>query len=155
MRRVALGVLLLLLVPVCSGGERNSGYKVSGDAIPAPLVQLDSDQTTPSPGEAVFVSREAGHCVLCHRVSRLNAPFQGDLGPELSDVGSRLTAGQIRYRLVDASQLNPNTIMPSYYRTDHLRQLPAEYRGKTLLSARQIEQLVVYLASLKDPMHGT
>jgi sulfur-oxidizing protein SoxX len=40
--------------------------------------------------------------------------------------------------------------MPSYYRTDHLRQLPAEYEGKTLLSARQIEQLVAYLASLKD-----
>lgn len=150
MKRAALGALLFLLVPGCSGDQRNLEYKVSGDAIPAPLVKLASDQSTPSPGEAVFVSRGAGHCVLCHRVSGLNTPFQGDLGPELSNVGSRLAPGQIRYRLVDASQLNPNTTMPSYYRTDHLRQLPTEYEGKTLLSARQIEQLVVYLASLKD-----
>lgn len=149
MRLLCLGALLLVPFPGYADSPRGPGTPVPGDAIEALLVQLASDQATAASGEAVFVRREAGHCVLCHQVAGLIAPFQGDLGPELSDVGSRLTPGQIRYRLVDASRLNPKTIMPSYYRTDHLQQLPAEYEGETLLDARQIEQLVIYLSSLK------
>ena len=124
-------------------------YEAVNDSIPAPLIALSTDQATAASGQAVFVEREAGHCVLCHQVESLNAPFQGDLGPALSDVGLRLSAGQIRFRLVDPSRLNPNTIMPSYYTTDHLRQLPDKYKGQPVLDARQIEQLVIYLTSLK------
>ena len=127
----------------------NVSYEAVNDSIPAPLIELTTDQASAASGQAVFVERDAGHCVLCHQVESLNAPFQGDLGPVLSDVGSRLSPGQIRFRLVDPSRLNPNTIMPSYYKTDHLRQLPDEYQGKPVLNAQQIEQLVVYLTSLK------
>ena len=127
----------------------NVSYEAVNDSIPAPLIELTTDQASAASGQAVFVERDAGHCVLCHQVESLNAPFQGDLGPALSDVGSRLSPGQIRFRLVDPSRLNPNTIMPSYYKTDHLRQLPDEYQGKPVLNAQQIEQLVVYLTSLK------
>ena len=56
-------------------------------------------------GRQAFVSRDQGHCVLCHRIKGLEVPFQGDLGPDLSDVGARLNPGQIRYRIVDASCL--------------------------------------------------
>ena len=127
----------------------NVSYEAVNDSIPAPLIELTTDQASAASGQAVFVERDAGHCVLCHQVESLNAPFQGDLEPVLSDVGSRLSPGQIRFRLVDPSRLNPNTIMPSYYKTDHLRQLPDEYQGKPVLNAQQIEQLVVYLTSLK------
>jgi sulfur-oxidizing protein SoxX len=127
----------------------NVSYEAVNDSIPAPLIELTTDQASAASGQAVFVERDAGHCVLCHQVESLNAPFQGDLGPALSDVGSRLSPGQIRFRLVDPSRLNPNTIMPSYYKTDHLRQLPDEYKGQPVLNELQIEQLVVYLTSLK------
>jgi sulfur-oxidizing protein SoxX len=81
-------------------------------------------------------------------VAGLDAPFQGDLGPDLSRVGERLSAPQIRYRIVDASRLNPASIMPPYYRTESLHQVAEAYRGKTVLTGQQVEHLVAYLASL-------
>jgi sulfur-oxidizing protein SoxX len=52
--------------------------------------------------------------------------------------------------LVDASRLNPVTIMPSYYRVDGLERVGAAWRGKPILSAEQIEDVVAYLATLRD-----
>ena len=149
MRPACFAVLLLMAGVGYADMSSKPGYQTANDSIPAPLIELTTDQATAASGQAVFVEREAGHCVLCHQVESLNAPFQGDLGPALSDVGSRLSPGQIRFRLVDPSQLNPNTIMPSYFKTDHLRQLPDQYMGQPVLDARQIEQLVIYLTSLK------
>lgn len=104
----------------------------------------------PEVGQRTFVERDAGHCVLCHQVAGLDAPFQGDLGPALTGIGSRLSPAQIRLRIVDASQLNPDTIMPPYYRADGLEQVGEDYRGQTVLSAEQVEDLVAWLASLED-----
>jgi sulfur-oxidizing protein SoxX len=111
-----------------------------------PLTSVPGD---PSAGQAVFTERNQGHCVLCHQVQSLDAPFQGNIGPDLSGVGARLSQAQIRYRIIDASRLNPATTMPAYYRVSGLRQVAAEYEGKTVLSASQIEHLVAYLGSLR------
>jgi sulfur-oxidizing protein SoxX len=53
-------------------------------------------------------------------------------------------------RIVDASRLNPNTIMPPYYRTEGLTRVAPAYQGKPVLSAEQIEDVVAYLATLRD-----
>ncbi|MFZ0122817.1 MAG: sulfur oxidation c-type cytochrome SoxX, partial [Xanthobacteraceae bacterium] len=58
--------------------------------------------------------------------------------------------GQLRLRIVDASRLTPNTIMPPYYRVDGLTRVAASYRGKPILSAEQIEDVVAFLSTLKD-----
>ena len=100
-------------------------------------------------GEQVFAAREQGHCVLCHQVKTLDAPFQGNIGPDLTRVGARLTATQIRYRIMDASRLNPATTMPPYYRVERLNQVAPEFKNKTALTAVQIENLVAYLEQLK------
>ncbi len=121
-------------------------FVVEGDAIVAPLAQVEA---SPQQGRDVFVNREAGHCVLCHRVDVLAATFQGDIGPALDDIGSRLSSGQIRLRIVDASLLNPDTIMPPYYRVSGLSQVAEQHRGQTVLSAAQIEHLVAWLVSLR------
>ena len=101
-------------------------------------------------GENIFAAREGGHCILCHQVESLPAEFQGNVGPDLTYVGSRLTPAQMRLRLVDYDRVKPGTTMPSYYRKDNLNQVGVDYIGQTLLSAQDIEDIIAYLASLKE-----
>lgn len=122
----------------------------AADAIDATSEPLTTEPGRVDSGREIFVDRASGHCVLCHRVAGLDAQFQGDLGPDLSSIGARLSAPQIRYRIVDASRLNPASIMPPYYRTEDLAQVAEAYRGKTVLTGQQIEHLVAYLSSLTE-----
>lgn len=89
-------------------------------------------------------------CILCHSGPFPEQAFQGDLAPNLSGSGGRWSEGQLRLRLVDASRLNAATIMPSYYRVDGLTRVGTSWRGKPILSAEQIEDIVAYLATLRD-----
>ena len=121
-------------------------YKITGDAIPISLTGAPGD---PVRGRAIVVKREST-CLLCHSGPFPDERFQGDLSPDLKGVGSRWSEGQLRLRLVDASRLNPATIMPSYYRVDGLSRVAPAWRGKPILSAEQIEDVVAYLATLRD-----
>ena len=132
-----------LVLPLLLAGH----FAWASDTLP-PLIDVAA---SPTLGEQIFVEREAGHCVLCHRVEGLDAPFQGNLGPALTGIGSLLSAAQIRLRVVDASRLNPDTIMPPYFRSEGLQQVASDYRGQTVLSAEQIEHLVAWLATLEQP----
>lgn len=123
-------------------------YEVAGDAIPRPLGGLTGDIAH---GEALVRDRERGNCLICHQGVDRREPFQGSIGPPFAGVGARLTAGQIRLKLVDASRLNPETVMPPYYRTEGLLDVAPQYRGKPALSAQEIEDVVAYLASLRTP----
>jgi sulfur-oxidizing protein SoxX len=40
--------------------------------------------------------------------------------------------------------------MPSYYRMDGLERVGRNWRDKPILSAEQIEDIVAYLATLRD-----
>jgi sulfur-oxidizing protein SoxX len=73
----------------------------------------------------------------------------GNIAPPLSGVGAKLSPGQLRLRVADSSRVNPQTPMPSYYRTEGLRQVAAAYRGRPILSAQQVEDVVAFLATLK------
>jgi sulfur-oxidizing protein SoxX len=88
--------------------------------------------------------------MLCHSASVIpEERFQGDLAPDLAGAGSRWKTGELRLRIVDASRLNPDTIMPAYYKTEGLTRVSSAFAGKTILSAEQIEDVVAYLATLK------
>ncbi len=130
--------------PEAFAGRLITPDMIDGDTIPAPLSDTVSSSEV---GETVFVDRDQGHCVLCHQIDGLDAEFQGNVGPDLSTVGDRLTAAQIRLRLVDLQSLMPDTVMPSYYRLHDLNQVQAQFQGQTILSAEQIDHLVAYLAS--------
>jgi L-cysteine S-thiosulfotransferase len=41
--------------------------------------------------------------------------------------------------------------MPSYHRTEGLERVGANWRDKPILSAEQIEDVVAYLGTLRDP----
>lgn len=120
--------------------------EIEGDAID---VSLTGEAGNAGRGRDVFTGREQGHCVLCHAIDGLDVEFQGNVGPDLTAIGDRLTPGQIRLRIADAQLIWPETLMPSYYRVSGLNQVAPEYMGEPALSARQIEDLVAYLSSLK------
>src|SRR5215471_3273617 len=122
-------------------------YSVIGDAIPASLTGEAGD---PARGRAVVLDRRLGACLLCHTGPFPDERFQGTLAPDLSGAGSRWSAGQLRLRLVDATRLNPGTIMPPYYRVDGLTRVASAWRGKPMLTAAQIEDVVAFLSTLRD-----
>jgi sulfur-oxidizing protein SoxX len=116
------------------------------DAIPSSLTGATGDAAR---GRAIVLDRHAGLCLLCHSGPFPDERFQGDLAPNLAGVGARLSPGQIRLRIVDASRVNPQTIMPPYYRKEGLARVAPSHAGKTVLSAQQIEDVVAFLATLK------
>ncbi len=117
----------------------------AADVTPVPLAAVPASADM---GRAIFGDRDAGNCVLCHRITGLDVPFQGDVGPDLTAVGERLSPAQLRFRIVDASRLNPATVMPAYFRTEGLNRVAEAYRGRTVLTGEQVEHLVAYLSSL-------
>jgi sulfur-oxidizing protein SoxX len=121
-------------------------YTVVGDSIPASLTGAPGD---PARGRAIVVKREYT-CLLCHSGPFPEERFQGNLSPDLRGTGARWSAGELRLRLVDAARLNPATIMPSFYRVDGLNRVARAYRGKPILTAEQIEDVVAFLATLRD-----
>ena len=121
------------------------GSAAASDTLP-PLTAAAGD---PERGRRIVLDRHVGLCLLCHSGPFPEERFQGDLAPSLSGVGARLSAGQIRARIVDASRSNPNTIMPPYFRTESLDRVAGPYRGKTVLTAEQIEDVVAFLITLK------
>jgi sulfur-oxidizing protein SoxX len=137
---------VLLALPGGAGAQELRTYTVVGDAIPHSLTGAAGD---PARGRALVVERSST-CILCHSGPFPEQKFQGDLAPDLSGSGSRASEGQLRLRLVDASRLNPATIMPSYYRTDGLDRVGMPWRGKPILSAEQIEDIVAYLVTLRE-----
>ena len=104
----------------------------------------------PARGRAVVLDRRLGACLLCHTGPFPDERFQGTLAPDLSGAGSRWSAGQLRLRLVDATRLNPGTIMPPYYRVDGLARVGSAWREKPILTAAQIEDAVAFLSTLRD-----
>jgi L-cysteine S-thiosulfotransferase len=129
-----------------AGAEPLLPYRVEGDAIPAPLAGARGD---PERGRAIVLRRQST-CLLCHSGPFPETPFQGTIGPDLRGVGARLEEGQIRLRLVDPSRLNPATVMPGFYVVEGLTRVGAEWRGKPVLSAEEIEDVVAFLTTLRE-----
>jgi sulfur-oxidizing protein SoxX len=136
----------LLAVSGPAGAQSLPPYTVVDDGIPEPLTNARGDMDR---GRALVVERSST-CILCHSGPFPEQKFQGDLAPDLSGSGSRWSEAQLRLRLVDPSRLNATTVMPSYYRVDGLHRVGALWRGKPILSAQQIEDIVAYLASLRE-----
>jgi len=139
-----IGASLLFAAPACA--EELNPFTVVGDAIPRSLTGQKGDAAR---GRAIVANRSLGLCLLCHS-GFSDIRFQGDLAPSLQGAGRRSSEGQLRLRIVDASRLNPATIMPPYYRVDGLTRVADAWRGKPVLSAEQVEDVVAFLATLKD-----
>ena len=144
------GLLVAALGAFIAGSAWAQGaapYTVVGDAIPKPLADKPGDAAR---GRAIVANRSVGLCLLCHSGPIAEERFQGDLAPSLAGAGGRWSVAQLRLRIVDGARLNPDTIMPPYYRTTGLQRVAKPFEGKTILTAEQIEDVVAYLATLKE-----
>lgn len=120
---------------------------VVGDAIPDPLTDRPGD---PARGRALVLDRTRSLCLLCHSGPFPEQTFQGNLSPDLAGTGSRWSVGQLRLKLVDPRRTNADTIMPAFYATEGLSRVGATWRGKTILSAQEIEDVVAFLVTLRE-----
>jgi sulfur-oxidizing protein SoxX len=126
-----------------------ASFVVVGDGIPEPLTATPGDSVR---GRAIVVNRQVGLCLLCHR-----GPFdatpeerqQGTLATDLSGVGARWSAAQLRLRVVDSRRVNPDTVMPAYHRVDDLKRVGPAWQGRTILDAQQVEDVVAFLRTLR------
>jgi sulfur-oxidizing protein SoxX len=124
-----------------------SPYRVENGQIRSPLTAEAGD---PARGKTAVLSRDGGNCFLCHTVPDAGETPLGNIGPPLAGVGKRLSAAQLRMRLVDSTRLNRASVMPAYYRVKGLRQVAPAYAGKPLLTAQQIEDVIAYLLTLRN-----
>lgn len=137
-RWLALGVLPLWM-------QAASGTTVAG--LEQPLTAQAGDAAR---GRAIVADRRVGLCLLCHSGPFPEERQQGNLASDLRGAGLRWNAAQLRLRLVDARRINPDTLMPSYFSTEGLVQVGARWRGRTLLEAQQIEDVVAFLLTLRE-----
>jgi sulfur-oxidizing protein SoxX len=131
-----------LLACLCAVGAADAQ-----DAMPDSLTGKRGD---PARGRAIVGNRQVGLCLLCHSGPFPEERFQGNLAPDLRGAGTRWTESQLRLRIVDSSRVNPATIMPAYHRTEGLVRVAPAWRGKPILTAEQIEDVVAFLTTLKE-----
>jgi len=121
-------------------------FEVAGDGIAQPLTAEPGDAAR---GRAIVANRQVGLCLLCHTAPIAEERFQGTLAPDLAGAGTRSTPAQLRLRLADSRRVNPQSIMPAYFRSDGLTRVGKNWQGKTVLGAQQIEDVIAYLVTLK------
>ena len=134
--RILIFVLFLLKALVVNAAQ---------DTVPDSLTGARGD---PVRGRALVANRQVGLCLLCHSGPFPEERFQGDLAPDLKSA-ARLSEAEIRARIVDPRRSNPDSIMPAYFDTGGLTRVAPSFRGKTILTAEQIEDIVAYLVMLK------
>ncbi len=147
LRAVSCLCAAVLACTVVSVQARLAAVTVVGDAIP---VSLTGAKGEPARGRAIVTNRQLGLCLLCHSGPFPEERLQGDLAPDLKGAGARWSEGQLRLMIVDSHRLNAATIMPAYYRIDGLTRVAPAFRGRPVLSAEQIEDVVAFLMTLRD-----
>jgi sulfur-oxidizing protein SoxX len=122
-------------------------WQVEDNAIITPLGGLTGDAER---GQAIAGDQSRGNCLACHVLPIPEEQFFGNLGPPLTGIGSRQPVGMIRLHVVDQSHFNPETVMPGYYRPpQQLNRVAKKLRGRTWLTAQEVEDVVAYLVTLK------
>lgn len=137
-----------------------AGAAVAADVPPSDIKYVDNAvgaSLTGVPGNAeegakVFVNRGLGNCLACHGVSALEKElFHGDVGPPLDGAASRWKPEELRAIVADSKQVfGKETVMPGFYSLNVGSNVRKDLVGKTILTAQQVEDVVAYLATLKE-----
>jgi len=150
-RRIAMGAFALAGLVAFAASATLSGaaeYKVEDEAIKASLTGQAGDAGN---GKKVFLNRKKGNCLACHVVASLkDQPFHGQVGPPLDGTASRWSEGELRLRIVNSKLVNEDTIMPAFHRSDGLHRVLKKFKGKPVLSAQEVEDVLAYVMTMKE-----
>ena len=154
MRAGLAALALLAAAPAAHAGKvMNDGptpYEVVGDiAVPKSLTGKPGD---PANGRKVMANRKKGNCLACHKIAQMkDFLFHGEIGPELTDIAAAMPAEEMRLRLVNPKIVNPDTIMPAFYKNKGLTRVMKKFQGKSILTAQEIEDVIAYMRTLRAP----
>lgn len=103
-------------------------------------------------GKKWFANRKLGNCLACHvNKDMAGQPFHGEVGPTLDGVAARYSAEEMRGILINSKlALHEDTIMPGFYRANYGTRIKKKFKGKTILSAQQVEDILAYLQTLRN-----
>ena len=157
--------LLVLNAPYAQGNQQSDGPQTRHGGISVPLTDRPGDAER---GRRIVLDRERGDCVVCHALpQRVSVSsnrqadvdtftllserrFHGTVGLPLDNIGNRYTAAELRLRLLNPKALNPRSIMPAYHTVAGLHSVLKAYRGKPILTAQEIEDVVAYLLTFRS-----
>mgnify|MGYP001204835085 CR=1 FL=1 len=150
-RLLVLGAFAIVLGLVTgtnaiAGDKELVKYIIKNDAISKSLTGKPGNAEN---GRKLVINRKKGNCLACHTMPIAEQPFHGNVGPDLHGVGSRLTEGEIRLLIVNSKVLNEGTIMPAFYVNTGYNRVLKKFKGKSMLTAAEVEDLVAYTVSLK------
>lgn len=147
---IAIGALSLFVSVEVMGAEvvAPGAVKIVDGAVETSLTGTPGDAAK---GREWFIGRKLGNCLACHQNSdAAGEPYHGEVGPPLDGVAERWSEPQLRAIVVNSKvALSPDTIMPGFYREAGLNRVADKFKGKTILSAQQVEDVVAYLKTLK------
>ena len=141
----AMSLAVAGLISVSAQAAGTTGYVVTDGSITKSLTGVPGDAAN---GKKVVINRKKGNCLACHEMPIPEQQFHGQTGAPLDGVGSNFTEAELRLRMVDAKQVNPDTMMPSFFTTNQHRVMK-KFQGKTILSAQEIEDVIAYLKTIK------
>ncbi len=123
--------------------------KFTDDGVKASLTGAAGDAVK---GRAVFSNRKLGNCLACHvNAEQKEHSFHGEVGPPLDGVADRYSEAELRAIVIDSKKaLTDETIMPGFYSLKLGVRVNKKFTDKTILTAGQVEDVVAYLATLKE-----
>jgi len=89
-----------------------------GLAVTFPLPSV-AQESVIEQGRTIALARAKGNCAVCHQIPGLD--FYGDIAPPLVAMKQRFPDKEkLRAQIYDATQFNPNSVMPPFGRHDIL-----------------------------------
>ena len=158
--REGLAPVLAAIIAMLVG----SGLAVPGQAA-EPVVAYTitngseiADSLTGAPGDAargraLYETEARAGCPACHGVPGVaseTASTPDISGPGLSNVGGRMSAGAIRLWIVAPVAIAGDAVMPAFYAPGQRDGAEDPLYGGPALTAVEIEDLVAYLAALRN-----
>ena len=142
--------LIALSTAVAHAGDvAPMDVKFTDDGVKASLTDAAGDVAK---GRSVYSNRKLGNCLACHvNAEQKEHSFHGEVGPSLDGVADRYSQAELRAIVINSKKaLTEETIMPGFYSLDLGVRVNKKFAEKTILSAQQVEDVVAYLATLKE-----
>jgi sulfur-oxidizing protein SoxX len=134
--RIPYYMRLLTLIFVSIAGISSAGNNNVGDS---------------ARGEKIVKDMRKASCLICHKISSfVNEKDMGEIGPDLSNIGDRLSKNDLMLRIIDARLLNPDTIMPPYFSLSNLNAVGQQYVDKTIYTEQELNDVVEFLSGLRE-----